>query len=60
MSEPEAVGRLEELLDRLEAARAQLEATEDPERAVEILTDLAELAKEVQGEIERARREGSA
>jgi uncharacterized protein (DUF3084 family) len=57
-SQPEPVARLEQLLARLEQARAELETTEDAERAVEILTDLAQLAKEVQAEIERARREG--
>jgi hypothetical protein len=58
MTEPEPVARLQELLARLEKAREELEATDDPERAVEILSDLAEVAKEVQAEIERARREG--
>lgn len=56
-AEPEPVRRLQELLDRLEAARAELERTEDPQRAVEILQDLSELAKEVQTEIDQARRE---
>jgi hypothetical protein len=56
MSEREPVARLQELLDRLEAARKRLEETEDPDRAVETLRELAELAKEVQAEIERARR----
>jgi uncharacterized protein (DUF3084 family) len=55
--ENEPVARLEELLKRLEAARARLEVTDDPEQAVEILRELAEVAKEVQAEIERARRE---
>ena len=55
--EPEPVRRLQELLDRLEAARVELEQTEDAERAVAILQELAELAKEVQAEVERARRE---
>jgi predicted ribosome quality control (RQC) complex YloA/Tae2 family protein len=55
--EPESVERLQQLLDRLEAARAELERTDDPERAVEVLQDLAGLAKEVQSEVERARRE---
>jgi len=55
--EPESVERLQELLDRLEHARAELEQTEDANRAVEILQDLAELAKEVQSEVERARRD---
>jgi hypothetical protein len=57
MSRPDPVGRLQELLDRLERARKRLEETDDPERAVEVLRELADLAKEVQVEIERARRE---
>jgi hypothetical protein len=56
VSEPEPVRRLEELLGRLEAARIELEQTDDPDRAVAILQELAELAKEVQAEVERARR----
>ena len=47
-------------MGRLEAARIELEQTEEPERAVAILQELAELAKEVQAEIERARREPDA
>jgi hypothetical protein len=57
--EHEPVARLEELLKRLEEARARLEVTADPEQAVEVLRELAEVAKEVQAEIERARREES-
>lgn len=60
MSEPEPVRRLKELLDRLEAARVELERTQDADRAVAILQELAELAKEVQSEVERARREPDA
>lgn len=61
MSERDPVQHLQRLLDRLEDARKRLEQTEDPDRAVAILRELADLAKEVQGEIERARREeGSA
>jgi hypothetical protein len=56
----ESVARLQELLDRLERARARLEATKDPEQAVDVLQSLAELAKEIQAEIELARREGPA
>jgi hypothetical protein len=55
--EPESVERLQELLDRLERARVELEQTEDANRAVEILQELAELAKDVQAEVERARRD---
>lgn len=57
--EPESVARLQDLIARLEQARAQLDATQgDPEQAVDVLQSLAELAKEIQAEIERARREG--
>lgn len=59
-SEPDAVARLQELLEKVEAARAALETADDPERAVEILQELADLAKEVQAEVERARREADA
>jgi predicted ribosome quality control (RQC) complex YloA/Tae2 family protein len=59
--EPESVARLQELIERLERARTQLEATEgDPERAVDVLQSLADLAKEIQAEIDLARREGPA
>jgi hypothetical protein len=58
--QPDAVARLQELLEKVESARAQLEATDDPERAVEVLQELAELAKEVQAEVENARREADA
>lgn len=58
--QPDAVAQLQELLEKVEAARAQLESADDPERAVEILQELAELAKEVQAEVERARRQADA
>lgn len=50
------VERVQELLDRLEKARARLEDV-DGEEAVDVLRDLSELAKEVQAEIDRARRD---
>jgi HPt (histidine-containing phosphotransfer) domain-containing protein len=56
--EPDSVRRLQDLADRLEQARIQLETTEDPEQAVDVLQSLTELAKEIQAEIDRARREG--
>ena len=37
--------------------RARLEETEDPEAAIDILGELAEIAKQVEAELERARRE---
>ena len=48
------------LLDELEVKRAKLEATEDPDAAVELLGEITELAKEAHAEIERARREADA
>ncbi|MBD0337902.1 MAG: hypothetical protein ICV67_01260 [Thermoleophilia bacterium] len=53
--------RAEELLAKLEATRDELErlAGDEPdaERAVEVLQELAELAKQVEQELGRARRE---
>jgi hypothetical protein len=60
MSSEDALARAEELLGRLEAARTRLEQTEDPEQAIEILAELAELAKQVEGELQRARRQAGA
>jgi hypothetical protein len=60
VSEPDAVARLQELLDKVEAARGELEGVDEPERAVEVLQELADLAKEVQAEVERARRDADA
>jgi hypothetical protein len=57
---PDAVARLQDLLEKVEASRAELEGTDDPERAVQVLQELADLAKEVQAEVERARREADA
>jgi hypothetical protein len=58
MSDPaeEALARAEALQARLDVVKAQL-AEDDPERAVEVLTELAQLAKEVEQELERARRD---
>jgi hypothetical protein len=58
VNEPDSVARLQDLLQRLEATLGELESTEDSEQAVERLGDMAELAREVQAEIDRARREG--
>jgi len=56
----ESLSRAESLLERLDATRAKLEATDDPEQAIELLAELSDLAKEVQAEIERAKREADA
>ena len=50
----------EELLARLEETRAKLEATEDPEAAIEVMSELAEIAKAVEAAIEKARRDAGA
>jgi hypothetical protein len=52
--------RASELLAQLEEKRSQLEQTEDPEAAVDLLSEITELAKEAHAEIERARREADA
>ena len=41
----------EELLDRLERTRAKLEETKDPDEAIDILSELAEIAKEVETQL---------
>jgi hypothetical protein len=59
----EALGRAEELLERLKATREELErlaAAEDAEAAVEVLTELADLAKEVEAELAKARARADA
>jgi len=50
----------EQLLDRLERTRARLEETKDPDQAIEILSDLAEIAKEVESQLQQAKREAEA
>ena len=46
----------EELLDRLEQTRGRLEETKDPDEAIEILTQLSEIAKEVEVQLQQAKR----
>jgi hypothetical protein len=58
----DSLNKAEELLARLEAARDELDrlSTDEnasPERALEILGELSELAKAVEEELERAKRE---
>jgi hypothetical protein len=60
MNAEDALARAEELLERLEATRVRLEETEDPQQAVEVLAELSELAKQVEGELQRARRQAGA
>ena len=60
MSAEDSLQRAEELLEKLEAARTRLETTEDPEAAIEVLGELSELAREVEVELTRAKREADA
>lgn len=65
MSTEDSLTRAEELLARLEAARAELEQLSQgeggsPERALELLRELSELAKAVEEELERAKRAAEA
>jgi hypothetical protein len=65
MSTEESLSRAEELLARLEAARGELDALAEteggsPDRALEILAELSELAKSVEEELERAKRSAEA
>ncbi len=57
MSAEESLKRAEELLERLEKSRERLEATDDPEAAIDILGELADIAKQVEVELEQARRD---
>jgi hypothetical protein len=57
LSSEDSLKRAESLLERLERTRAELESTQDPDRAIEILSELAELAKEVEAELARAQKE---
>ena len=65
MATEDSLNRAEELLARLEAARGELDkiASEEggsPERALELLGELSELAKGVEEELERAKRAAEA
>lgn len=57
MSSDDSLKRAENLLERLERTRQELESTADPDRAIEILSELAEIAKEVEVELARAKQE---
>lgn len=63
MSAEESLERAEALLAQLDATRAELEALDeddDPDKAIDILARLSELAKEVEAELARAKREAEA
>jgi hypothetical protein len=63
MSAEDSLQRAEELLAKLEETRAELERVaeaEDAETAIDLLGRLSELAKEVEAELARAKREADA
>jgi hypothetical protein len=65
VSTDESLTRAEELLARVEAVRAELEQLSEeeggsPERAIELLGELSELAKAVEDELTRAQRAAEA
>ena len=55
-----AKNRLQELLAELERTLGELESSDEPSDAVDRLTTMADLAREVQAEVDRLRREGDA
>lgn len=62
-SADESLARAEELLARLEATRAELERLaeeENAERAIDVLGELADIAREVEAELARAKRASDA
>ena len=63
MTAEESLARAEELLERLEQTRAELERlteVDDAERALGILTELADLSKAIEEELQRAKRAAEA
>ena len=56
MSPDDRLRNAEQLLDRLERTRTRLEETKDPDQAIEILSELAEIAKEVESQLQQAKR----
>jgi hypothetical protein len=60
MSAEESLQRAEQLMERLEETRARLEATSDPDAAIELLSELAEIAKDVEAALSQAKREADA
>jgi exonuclease VII small subunit len=57
VSAEERLKNAEALLDRLEQTRTRLENTTDPDEAIEVLQELSEIAKEVESQLQQAKRE---
>jgi hypothetical protein len=60
VSAEEALAKAEELYRRVEDARKRLEQTDDTAQAIEILSEISDLAREVENELSRARRAAEA
>ena len=60
VSDDAAQNRLQELLAELERTLGELESSDDPGDAVDRLASMAELAREVQAEVDRLRRDADA
>jgi hypothetical protein len=59
VSSEESLAKAEELLARLEATRAELERlseANDADRALDILSELADLSRQVEEQLQRAKR----
>ena len=59
MSAEDSLARAEELLVRLEKTRAELERlsqANDAEKALDVLTELSELSKAIEEELQKAKR----
>jgi uncharacterized membrane protein YccC len=60
VSAEESLRRAEELMERLDQTRTRLEETTEPEAAIDILSELAEIAKEIEAALAQAKREADA
>ena len=60
MTAEDSLRHAEELMERLEQTRARLEATSDPDAAIEVLSELAQIAKDVEAALSQAKREADA
>jgi hypothetical protein len=55
MSANEHLEHAEELLKRIEAMRELLESLEDPEKVIDVIQEIVELARGVESELQSAR-----
>ena len=63
MSAEDSLARAEELLERLENTRAELERltqADEADKALDVLTELADLSKAIEDELQKAKREAEA